>query len=124
MKVLKGFLLVAVLMTIAMEGHAIKSEPINFPYKGLVYDGLGVPAADRVAIANSDDAVVYDDVYSYEFIWNEKRYEAELYIFGAMLIHVYDGADDNATREASYWYCFTVSDFQTGTYPVHLPVAR
>lgn len=102
---MKGLYVWLVLVFVALfsvGAYSYTVHTINFPYKGIVYDGLRIPATNY-----NDINITRDDYYWFEFSYHGKDFKCHLLVFGAIYVDVSEGMDKI--------FCFDVNSFRMRT---------
>jgi hypothetical protein len=86
----------------AVGAYSYTIQNINFPYKGIVYDGLHIPATNY-----NDIKITRDEYYFFEFTYRGKEFKCRLLVFGAIYVDVSEGLDKI--------FCFDVNSFRMRT---------
>lgn len=112
MKISKGLLFLLVFLA-GTFGTAFSYEIIdyNFPYKRLVYDGLGLEYEQW-----ADVDIQEDEVYYLGFFYEGVYYSCDLLIYGAIIVRSYESDSSDQDDFLDAWLlCFDVESFRMAT---------
>lgn len=110
---LKKGILGALILTSLTASAAFSYEiiEVGFPYKGLVYDGVGITADEKVNVEEKSD-----DYFYYAFVYDGVYYTCELLIYGAIILKAYESESAEEDDYTGAWLlCFNVSDSRMPT---------